>query len=212
MNDLTIGSDPVPVLILRGGERVEVLGRVVAPGLAITPVVDEKPHRSRYRLTHVPSGLAVGAGQCAAHIAEAVERATGFGIDWTADKALVVEAVKAAGVPNVLGVAPFCRGHCVGDGPQPPSWSVRCHTCDWWWDEEEDEGPLDAKAAKSMARDHECEPEVQIAPPDSERWVDPFWVNDDGTIRDSTRRATAAGGAEGDQSNGSDLGIPGEGR
>lgn len=180
-----LGDDTVPVNVLKEGVPTQVQGRLVAPGLAITPSMGNKPHKPvRYVLTHVASGLTTGLGRCAVHVEEAAERATGFGIDWTADKTAVVEAVKAAGVPNVLGTAPFCRGWCDGDGPEPKSWSVRCNTCGWVWEDEHDEGPLDAKQAKETARDHECEPDVEIAAPDSNRWVEPFQVNDDGTLRE----------------------------
>lgn len=167
------------------GARTEVQGLAVAPGLAITQSTrtDRARHRGpRYVLTHIPSGLAVGPPRCADHIQQITQAAVTTGIDWTTDRAAVVEAVKAAGVTNILGTPPSCRNHCTGDGPEPKSWGMRCTTCGYEWEDEYDEGPIDAKQAKELARDHECEPHVEILPPDSDQWLDPFRVNDDGTL------------------------------
>jgi hypothetical protein len=177
-----LADDTVPVTVMHGGETTEVPGRIVAPGLAITRSAEFKEHRPRYNLTHIPSGLTIGITRCGAHIEPTASLAAELGVDWTADKDVVIEALMAEGRIGRLRTGAQCRRHCDGDGPEPKSWEVCCHTCHWEW--EDDEGPLDVKQAKEMARDHECQPEVQILPPDSSRWIDPFFVNDDGTVRD----------------------------
>ena len=59
-------------------------------------------------------------------------------------------------------VCPWCAG--TTDKPAP-GWSVGCHTCDWEWEDEFGEGPLDEKAAQRMADDHECEAWTWTKPP-----------------------------------------------
>jgi hypothetical protein len=83
-------------------------------------------------------------------------------------------------------VCPKCAG-TERPADEEPSWSVRCNTCDWVWEDEYGEGPLDARAARNLASDHECEPWVEIAPPNSEQWISPNNVNDDGSLRGDTR-------------------------
>ena len=84
-------------------------------------------------------------------------------------------------------VCPACAGTANDDdsAAATKSWRVTCSTCDWSTeDDRDDDGEiLDAKAAKSMADFHECEKQVQIAPPSGDKWYDPFYVNDDGSIR-----------------------------
>jgi hypothetical protein len=185
-----LADGTVPVTVTHGGESTEVPGRIVAPGLAITRVAESKEHRPRYSLTHVPSGLTIGITRCGAHIEPVARLAAELGVDWAADKGVVIEALMAEGRIGRLRTGAQCRGHCDGDGPEPKSWGACCHTCHWEWEDEHDEGPLDAKQAKEVARDHECRPEVQICAPDSTRWVDPFFVNDDGTVRDLRGKGT----------------------
>lgn len=62
-------------------------------------------------------------------------------------------------------VCPACVGD-VPEGEKPVGWSVGCLTCDWEWEDEYDEGPLTEADAKSMASDHECEPETYTISPD----------------------------------------------
>jgi hypothetical protein len=85
--------------------------------------------------------------------------------------------------------------HCAGTAPAPdetPSWSVRCKTCDWEYEDEYDEGPLTAAEAKQMADDHECEPWVEIRPPGmKDGWMSPRLVNKDGSLVDDPRMAGA---------------------
>lgn len=160
-----------------GDQRIEVQGIVIAPGLAITPHLDnggKKPNR--YRLTHMPSGLAAGTNHCGVHVQQAAKAAIDAGIDWTVDKDAVVATIKAQ--DGLIGVL-FnlrCRDWCAGDGPEPPSWSVRCSTCDWQYDPEDDfdEGPLTFEDASRIGRDHECEPFIEISSPDSPDWH-PDW-------------------------------------
>lgn len=87
------------------------------------------------------------------------------------------EGVSQTGKPLSDVVCPWCAGTV--ETP-PPGWKVRCRTCDWEYEDEDDE-PLDAKPAKQVARDHECEPWVEISPPGSERWGGPSWFNNDGS-------------------------------
>jgi hypothetical protein len=159
-------------------ERREVQGLIVAPGLGITPHRDndgEKPNR--YCLTHIPSGLAAGTNHCGMHVQQAAKTAIAADIDWTADKTTVVAEIKAAeGLIDALFHL-RCTDWCEGDGPQPPSYSVRCSTCDWQYDPDEDdydEGPLTFEDARRMGRDHECEPFIEISVPDTSDWH-PDW-------------------------------------
>ena len=177
-----------------GGDAFTVDGRIITPGLAITPSPGANNERKpRYVLTHIPSGLTAGPSRCAEHIGQAAQLAIDLGIDWNADQQTVVDALKAANFGQALMQIGFCRDHCSGDGPEPKSWSVRCNTCDWYWEDEYGEGPLDAKNAKQMARDHECEPHVELAAPDSDLWISPHLVDDDGTVREPEPRMRRAG-------------------
>lgn len=63
------------------------------------------------------------------------------------------------------------------------SWRVRCDTCDWEWEDDFDEGPLDAKQAKRLADGHECEPDVLVMSPAGDRWLRTRQVNDDGAVK-----------------------------
>lgn len=67
-------------------------------------------------------------------------------------------------------VCPSCAGTDTA-APPAPAWQVRCSTCDWEYEDEYNEGPLDEAAAKRMASDHECEPEVELLPPGADKWV-----------------------------------------
>lgn len=161
------------------GKTVDVEGRIVMPGLAITPTTD-----NRYSITHTPSGRALIQGRCARHIETAAELVVAAaGIDWTRDSKTVGtdETVRVLAL-NILHEVPYCERRC-DNAYDGPSWRVRCDTCRWEWEDEYNEGPLDAKAAKQVAREHECEPEVYLSPPDddNERFAE-WLVNDDGTI------------------------------
>lgn len=59
-------------------------------------------------------------------------------------------------------ICPWCAG--TTDKPAP-GWRVGCYTCDWEWEDEYEEGPLDEKTANRMAMDHECEPETWTKAP-----------------------------------------------
>jgi hypothetical protein len=188
MTTVDLGDQIVIVTIhpwLRSDRRgdVQVEGFPVAPGLAIVPSLNEP---DRFSLTHVPSGRAVIQGKCLEHIETVMRSVRDFPIDWTrAPEELVAdEAVKDA-ARSLNDEAGFCYGRCNPSTPPQPSWRVYCRTCHWEWEDEFGEGPLDAETAKKMARDHDCQPEVQIGPPDSDRWLDPFFVNDDGTLKGS---------------------------
>jgi hypothetical protein len=81
---------------------------------------------------------------------------------------------------------------CAGTEPpkdEQPSWSVRCRTCDWVYEDDFDEGPLSAREARQLALDHHCEPWVEIAAPNSDQWMSPRSVNEDGSLRDDPRMA-----------------------
>lgn len=143
-------------------------GRVVAPGLAITASADtDQPHPNRYRLTHLPTGLALGTPHCGVHIHAAVQVAVGSGIGWTAGKDTVTAAAQQIGLAQQLRPL-LCRRWCDGDGPKPPSWGVSCTTCGWQSDEDRD-GPLDADDARRLADDHMCEPDVHLEPPNTDK-------------------------------------------
>ena len=65
-------------------------------------------------------------------------------------------------------VCPVCAGG--RDGEEPPkaeAWRVGCRTCDWEFEDEYNEGPLTEKDARSMASDHECEPDTWVKPPET---------------------------------------------
>jgi len=79
-------------------------------------------------------------------------------------------------------ICPVCSGAVPERDIPKPSWRVRCETCDWEWADEYDEGPLDARTAKDVARGHQFDPDVSIAPPDGDAWYDEGRVKDDGTI------------------------------
>lgn len=65
-------------------------------------------------------------------------------------------------------VCPYCAG--TKDVKDEPSWQVGCYTCDWeWWPEEGDEGPLTEKDAEMLAREHECEKDTWVKPPEPAR-------------------------------------------
>lgn len=171
---------------------VEADGKLIAPGLILVPHADYTK-RPRYVLLHAPSGKSLGAVCCAAHIGPVGEFAAGLPIDWTADSGTVSAGIKAGDMDAWAANVRCCPDWCEsGDGPAPPSWGVSCDTCFWSWEDEYDEGPLDAKEAKQVAQDHKCEPRVTIKNPDTGEWHDPFWVNDDGTVRDPSARKVAA--------------------
>jgi hypothetical protein len=189
VNPLT--EDAVKLTIDRHGQQVECPARIVAPGLAIALDPESKTHRPRYLLVHTPSSLHLGFTRCGHHVQEVAQIAVEMGIDWTADKAAVIEGLKVDGRINLLRTGTWCRSHCDGDGPEPKSWGMRCTTCDYQWEDEYDEGPLDAKQAKRTAGDHECEPEVQIFDPTTNKWLHPDRVDDDGTVRDLNKEFTS---------------------
>lgn len=62
------------------------------------------------------------------------------------------------------------------------SWRVRCTTCDWEWEDDYDEGPLDGKAAYDLAHDHECDPLVEVRAPESDAWRPRHDLNRDGVL------------------------------
>jgi len=170
------------VLVSKGGELIPVEGRVIAPGLAITASLGGN---NRYVITHTPSGLAVMNDRCAEHIDAIAALITAHPIDWTRSDPHVVgkDPEVRRVVSDANGKVGWCRGRCNPSTPPAPTWSVRCNTCDWEWEDEDGEGPLDAKAAKEMARDHECEPEVELCPPgDDAKWVPEWLVGRDGSI------------------------------
>jgi hypothetical protein len=180
VNPLTGTLDTVRVA--RGPDRVEVQGRTVKPGLAITPVApeDERVGRPRYNLTHTPTGLALRTRMCGSHIEVAAKLAAESAVDWTiADKDEVVAAIKATDLlDHIVPITRCGDSYCAGDGPEPPSYGVRCVTCDWEWEDEYDEGPLTLEDAKQQASDHECEPWIEIQSPVTGKWHVEYAVAD----------------------------------
>jgi hypothetical protein len=163
------------------GGKGDVQGRVVAPGLAITPLPKLNPkHPDRYSVTHIPTGLAVIPEACGVHVQQAADVTVELGVDWSIpNKEEVTAAGKAAGFLEILIDARFsCSGRwCeLGDGPEPPTWSARCTVCGWEWDEYDDVGdtewPLTADEAKQLADRHECDPYVEVQSPAGE-WMPP---------------------------------------
>lgn len=172
------------VQVLKGTELINVEGRVIADGLAITASLGGG---NRFVITHTPSGRAVVSDRCAEHVEAIAATIAKADIDWTrSDPHEVGNDPEVRRV--VLGALenyPLCFKRCNPSTPAEPSWSVRCTTCDWEWEDEFGEGPLDAKAAKEMARDHECEPEVELCPPGEDaRWMPEWRVKSDGTFAD----------------------------
>lgn len=155
-------------------ETEDVQGRIVKPGLAITPARADKalPGRPRFNLTHEATGLSVEALMCGKHIQDAAALADASPVDWTAtDRHVVVADIKSTDlIQHLRTIAPCPDGYCAGDGPAPPSYGVRCQTCDWEWVDEDEEGPLSFEDAQRQADDHECEPEVQIMSPVTGKW------------------------------------------
>jgi hypothetical protein len=96
--------------------------------------------------------------------------------------------VSVTGKPLDDVVCPRCAGTAQDD--QEPSWRVRCTTCEWQSDDDEDvteEGPLTAQVAKELAADHRCWPQMEIAPPDTDDWYPPSEVtNGGGLLRPKT--------------------------
>jgi hypothetical protein len=185
------GASDTATITVRTSHRgavMEVQGQPICDGLAITPHLD-KDRDNRFAVTHTASGLALIQGQCRTHIdraAEVIQAATG--IDWTAeDRPALVEQIKATAlmvdIRAVLGAqgCPKWKADC--SEPDQPGWDVRCHTCGWQWEDDNEEGPMDAKRARDLADDHECEPEVQVCPPGETRWMPPHYINRDGTWR-----------------------------
>lgn len=170
-------------------------GELVAPGLAITPALrpnadthQPEPRPNRWTMTHTPTGRSFGLSRCRTHIEQAAQLAAEAPVDWTTpDMHAVADAVKATTL--LLDIRAAMRNPCPDrkpdcSQPDPPTWRVRCKTCTWEWGEDDEEGVLDAKEAKQVAQDHDCEPWVQISPPDGDDWLSPMWVNDDGTRRE----------------------------
>ena len=155
---------------------------MLAPGLAITPSQSEqvKPGRPRFNLMHTATGLAFRTRMCGVHVQEAGVLAVDSGVDWTIPaKEDVVAAIKATDLLSRITPVSWCGdGWCKGDGPAPPTYGVRCNTCDWEWEDEHDEGPLTLREARRMADDHECETRMEIRSPITEKWHDEYALTD----------------------------------
>lgn len=157
-------TDTIPVTVenWRTGPQ-EVQGRLVVPGIAITPYSNTS---DRFVLTHIPSGKAFLHSRCAEHIevaAQAVREATD--IDWTlpADQVTKVESVALLAQSITRdGTRDGCYP-CRDEVDPATVWSVRCRTCGW--EDDGMAGPTSAKAARDLADDHTCEPDVEIEAP-----------------------------------------------
>lgn len=82
-------------------------------------------------------------------------------------------------------VCPVCAGTAT---PEVASaeWRVGCNTCEWEFepfDDSDDEKLLTGKAANSVADDHECEPDVWIRPPGTDRDYRTSDFDRDGNLR-----------------------------
>jgi hypothetical protein len=154
-----------------GGFR-DVEGLNVAPGLAITPSLDNNGKTpDRYSLSHVTSGLAASGQRCGVHIQETAQIAIKSGVNWLLDQELVIAAIKKQADLATQLMGGGCRDWCEGDGPKPPSWLIQCKTCDWTYDEFESEGPVATEAdARYIADNHECEPWLEIQAPGTDVW------------------------------------------
>ncbi len=170
--------EKVTVTKLVGDKDAQVEGELIAPGLAITPMPDRV--EERFSITHMPSGRSAIQDRCAKHIEDAAALLLLADVDWTVP---VAELVAQQAVKDLIASTSKALGHCRRFCGTGPSWQVRCHTCDWEYEPELEDGPLDAKNAKWIADEHRCDPEVQIAAPDSTKWLATWQVNDDGTPR-----------------------------
>lgn len=184
--DLTL--DEQITIAHRDHGTLVVPGATVAPGIAITVAhrnATGDPIPRRYRITHIPSGLNIPTGtHCATHARQAADSLIATGADWAQDKeALLADKDRFVSVAFAnRGLCDNDRYGCPGD---PDPWQIRCNTCDWEYDPEDEWGdiPIDAKAAKRIADDHECEPWVEIRSPGDGSWRRPSRFNDDGTVR-----------------------------
>jgi hypothetical protein len=195
VNPLTGGLTTITVIRrISPLEREEVHGRVVKPGLAITPARSGKslPGRPRFNLTHIPTGLSVEALMCGQHVKDAAELAAASTVDWTqAGRDAVIADINSTDLTEKLRtIAPCKGGYCAGDDEAPPSYRVRCSTCAWEWEDEEDDGPLSLEDAIRKARGHECEPEVQVMSPVTGKWHEDWMVK-----KAEEEAGTASGGA-----------------
>lgn len=98
----------------------DVPGRIVAPGLALTPSVIND---ARHVITHLPSGVTLVYGRCPVHAQAAADMLTAGSFDWTrpaadllADPACVahIRAVHDR-FPHQYGLAAVDCAAC--DGP-----------------------------------------------------------------------------------------------
>ena len=157
------------------GTTENVTGVPVVPGLAITTDL-ENPNRQR--LTHTPSGMCIPIALCPTHTEVAARVIRDFdGIDWTtSDVEQLAGLVKTSGlIDRLRAESGLACDHSCDPTPAGPLWMVRCRTCRW----EASTGsnaPPTAEEAKSLARGHECEPDVQIYPPGGDRWLYPSQI------------------------------------
>ena len=80
-------------------------------------------------------------------------------------------------------VCPVCAG--ATEAATDERWNVGCTTCSWSHEEdrwEGDEPLLNAKEARSLAFDHQCEPELWIRSPDGTEYR-PDDFDHDGKLR-----------------------------
>lgn len=98
----------------------------------------------------------------------------------------IFKGASVTGKPLDDTACPVCAG--TATDPEPLfSWRVRCNTCHWESEEDEDVDmaePLDGKAARYLASNHECEPWIEVQPPGSETWYPRNYLNRDGSLRE----------------------------
>lgn len=175
------GTDPrttidLPELITthhRSNGTLDVAGVTVAPGLAVTTAMNgTTPVPRRYTLTHIGSGLALssGEGRCATHIQNCVTLAVNTGVDWTQDKDTVLDnpALGTLGIDlRLVNGRLSCDHRCPGE---PPAYKFRCNTCHYEQADDEMGDAFTDAETREAARDHMCEPDVEIAPVETQNW------------------------------------------
>lgn len=181
-------AEPITVMLAsrrrKSNPPVPATGEVVVLGLVVAPYLDHDDCLSadRFSLYHQPSGLGLPTltNRCRIHIDQAIavlrEYNSEQAVDWDVDRDVLTSGDNRPRLLAALDAATAvvrrgCRKRRCGE--DVPSYQARCKTCDWTSDEDEDDGPLDATEIAELARDHECEPRVEIRSPnaDDDGWL-----------------------------------------
>jgi hypothetical protein len=161
---------PERIVTHHRGDTLNVAGVTVAPGLAITTAMSgDSPVPRRYILTHLGSGLALGGARCATHIQDCVTLAVNAGVDWAQNKDTLLgnPALGALGMDLLVNGRLSCNHRCPGE---PPAYKFRCNTCHYEQEDDEMGDAFTEAEVREVARDHQCEPDVEIAPADTQTW------------------------------------------